>query len=176
MVKLFHIDKEVAHISEYCYTNYLLKDIIDKYGKTIAVKIFTVFHFMCDLSSDNPYSNISESEKLEFIIRNICPELPLEVDWDDEMITEALDSCRKIYETPSYRAYLATKSLIDKYIDKINAVEISLEKDDGNSAEVKKAIEILESIKQIAKKQFSDLEEENGKQSAKGGGEFSYDD
>jgi len=96
LVKLFHIDKGVAHITDVCYTTYMLKDIIDKYGEQIAVKIFTVFHYMCDLSSENPYSRISESEKLEFIIRNVCPELPLEIDWDDEFILEALESCRKM--------------------------------------------------------------------------------
>jgi flavoprotein len=177
LVNLFDFDGKNISITKHCYTNWYLKSIIDKYGEQIALKIFTVYQYMCDLNTKtNPYALIDENEKLETIIRAVCPELPLTIDWDDELITEGIDIVRKLYETPSYRAYLAAKSTIDKFSESIKNVNIILTKNDGNAAQIKAAFELYDSVRESSKKIFKEFEAENKQQAPKGGGSFAYDE
>ncbi len=168
--KLFDVKNGIATITDHCYTNVYLNDIIKKHGKDIAVKIFTVFQYVADLNPEtNPYSDISEVEKLEVVIRACAPDLPLEVDWDDEVMQEGIELTRKMFETGTYRAYLALKTVRDKLTEEMNLVNISMYKDDGNVGEVKKALEVYETINEATRKAFSEFEAENGTVQRKGG-------
>lgn len=169
-IKLFDVKNGVATITDHCYTNVYLNEIIKKFGEDISVKIFTVLHYMSDLNPEtNPYANISEIEKLEVIVRACAQDLPLEVDWDDEIIQESLELVRKMYETGSYRAYLSLKTLRDKLQNEIGMVSVSLYKEDGNSAELNRALSVLESLNEATRKAYSEFEAENGTVQRKGG-------
>lgn len=170
-VKLWDIKNGNVIISEHCFTNWYLKDIIDRYGNAVAVKIFTVLQYMSDLNPEtNPYSEIREDEKLEFIVRNVCPELPLEVDWDDDVIQEAILSVKQMYETKTYRTYLASKKLIDKLTSELETVNVSLRKEDGNIGEINKAYVTFETLREGAKKAFAEFEKENNMVQTRGKG------
>jgi len=170
VIKLFDVKNGKATITNHCYTNVYLKTIIDTFGEMDAVKIFTVFQYMADLNPEtNPYANISEVEKLEVIVRACAPDLPLEVDWNDEVFEEGIELTRKMFETGTYRAYLALKTVRDKLTAEMYMVDISMYKDDGNVGEVKKALEVYEMIHEATRKAFSEFEAENGSVQRKGG-------
>ena len=168
--RLFEIKNGRATITDHCYTNVYFKTIIDTFGEMDAVKIFTVFQYMADLNPEtNPYVDVSEVEKLEVVIRACAPDLPLEVDWNDETFEEGIELTRKMFETGTYRAYLALKTVRDRLTDEMNSVSISMYKDDGNVGEVKKALEVYETINEATRKAFSEFEAENGSVQRKGG-------
>lgn len=169
-VKLFDVKNGRACITNECYTNVYFSSIIKTYGENDAVKIFTVFQYMADLNPDtNPYANVSETEKLEVVIRACAPNLPLTVDWDDEILLEGIELTRKLYETGAYRAYLAIKGMRDKLTDEMQLVSVSMYKEDGNVGEVKKALEVYDIINESTRKAFSEFEAENGAVQRKGG-------
>lgn len=169
-VNLFSVKNGKATITDHCYTNTYYSNIIKIYGESDAVKIFTVFQYMADLNPEtNPYANVSEIEKLEVIIRACAHDLPLTVDWDDELLQEGIELTRKLFETPTYRAYLSIKGMRDKLTEEMNIVDISMYKEDGNVGEVKKALEVYEIINESARKAYSEFESENGSVQRKGG-------
>lgn len=169
-INLFAVSNGKATITDHCYTNVYLKNIIDKYGKENAVKIFTVFQYMADLDSDtNPYANISEIEKLEVIIRACAPNLPIDIDWNDEEMEEGIELTRKMFETGGYRAYLAIKTLRDKLTEAIQEAQVSVYKEDGNVNELNKALAMYETINEATKKAYIEFEAENGSVQRKGG-------
>lgn len=169
-VKLFDVRDGKAFITDHCYTNVYLNKIIKDYGKPNAVKIFTVFQYVADLNPDtNPYAEISELEKLEVVIRACAPDLPDSIDWNDEVFEEGIELTRKMFETGTYRAYLALKGLRDKLTEEIQLVTISLYKEDGNVGELNKALAMYESINEATRKAFSEFEAENGSVQRKGG-------
>lgn len=169
-IKLFDVKNGRATITDHCYTNVYLNDIIKTYGESDAVKIFTVFQYMADLNPEtNPYANLSEIEKQEVVIRATCPDLPLSVDWDDETIQEGIELTRKLFETGAYRAYLAIKTLRDKLTDAIQDAQVSVYKEDGNVGELNKALTMYETINESTRKAFSEFEAENGSVQRKGG-------
>lgn len=169
-IKLFDVKNGKATITDHCYTNIYYNNIIKKYGEDTAVKIFTVFQYMSDLNPEtNPYANVSEIEKLEVVIRSCASDLPLDIDWDDELLVEGMELTRKLFETGAYRAYLAIKGMRDKLTEEMNLVNISMYKEDGNVGEVKKALEVYETINESTKKAFSEFEAENGTVQRKGG-------
>lgn len=167
---LFSVTNGKATITDHCYTNQYYNNIIKTYGEDSAVKIFTVFQYMADLNPDtNPYANLSEIEKLEVVVRACAPDLPLEIDWDDELLQEGIEITRKLFETGSYRAYLAHKTLRDKLTDAIQTAQVSLYKEDGNAGELNKALSMYEVISESTRKAFSEFEAENGSVQRKGG-------
>lgn len=169
-VNLFNITNGKATITDHCYTNAYFNSIIETYGKADAVKIFTVFQYMADLNPDtNPYANLSEIEKLEVVVRACAPNLPLTVDWDDETLQEGIEITRKLFETGTYRAYLAIKTLRDRLTKTIETAQTSVSRDDGNMGELSKALAMFETMNESARKAFSEFEAENGTVQRKGG-------
>lgn len=169
-VKLFNIKNGKAQLTEHCYIIEDFKTIIDTFGEDIATKVFTVFHYMADLNPDtNPFANISEVDKLETIIRATCPNLPMEIDWNDDIFEEGIELTRTCYETGTYRVYLAHKTLRDRLTNTIQNANVSVSKDDGNIAELNKALTMFETINESTRKAFSEFEAENGLVQRKGG-------
>lgn len=170
LVNLFSVKNGKATITDHCYTNSYFNKIIKLYGELDAVKIFTVFQYMSDLNPDtNPYANVSEIEKLEVVIRACASDLPITIDWNDELLEEGIEITRKLFETGAYRAYLAIKTLRDKLTDAIQSAQVSVYKEDGNIGELNKALSMYETINESTRKAFSEFEAENGAIQRKGG-------
>jgi len=167
---LYEMKNGRATITKHCYTIARLKEVIDTYGEVIAAKVFTVYEYMSDLNPDtNPFANIDEGEKLEFIIRHVCPDLPLDIDWLDDLYTDGIELTRKCFETPSYREYLAKKALQDKLNKTIHDTYVSVSRDDGNITEIDRAIKMSSVVGEAVKKAYSEFEAENGSVQRKGG-------
>lgn len=168
--KLYDIINGEAKITNHCYSVDLLKTIIDTFGEYNAAKIFTVFHYMADLNPDtNPFANTSEVDKLETVVRYVCPNLPIEIDWNDDIFEEGIEFTRTCYETGSYRGYLANKTLRDKLVNTIQTATVSVSKEDGNISELDRALKMLDTVNESTRKAFSEFEAENGSVQRKGG-------
>lgn len=167
---LFEIKDGKAQITDHVRTIWFYNDIIEKYGEKIALKIFIVYHYMADMSQDNPHANVNEIEKLETVVRGVCPEIVLEVDWNDELIQEGIEFTRKLYETPAYRKYLAVKYLADKATNAIHYSYVDTSKESGNSGELKKALELFDALNEQAKKAYTEYLEEQGSIRVRGQG------
>lgn len=173
MDSLFKFVNGKATITEIARSIWYYSNLIDKYSEEEAVKLFTVFQYMADMNpATNAFVNIGESEKLETIIRSVCPELDISIDWDDIEITEAIELTRKMFETASYRKYLASKTMLDKITYELQYTHIDLSKEAGNSGEIKKAYELFSMVKEETKKLYEEfLEEQKGMVHVKGRGQ-----
>ncbi len=168
---LFKFKDGEAHITEHARSIWLYNDFITKLGEKIAVKLFKVFHYMADFSLENPFREVNESEKLEVVVRGVCPDIKLtDVDWNDYTVLDAIEYTRKCYETKSYRKYLASKTLVDKLTNKIQEAHVSLSKESGNSGEIKKAYELLTILNEQTKKLYEEYLDEIGTIQVKGQG------
>ena len=58
----------------------------------------------------NPFCNWPEHQKVDIIIQ----EINLEDSPEDGTIRYGLDMCKKLYETPTYRAYEGIKAMLDR--------------------------------------------------------------
>lgn len=170
-VRLFDIQERGIVPTEHCYSIGYLKDIIEEYGPN-AGKIFAYYHYMWDLNPDtNPFADLPEEEKVEVIVRNICPE----IDIDDPLIQEGLELVGKLYETPNYRIFKGFKIVMDKLAKELYYVNISLNKEDGNISQIKLANITYKELNEGYKEARAAYIEELGSIQARGGGKRSYD-
>lgn len=171
MDSLYNFINGKATISDHSRNIWYLSNLIDKYGDDDALKLFTVFQYVVDLRPTNPFANVAEHEKLETVIRSVCPELSISIDWDDIEITECVELTRKLFETSSYRNYLASKILADKINYKIEHTYVDLTKEGGNSGEIKKGYDLFTSVTEQTKKIYQEfLDEQPGTVQIKGRG------
>ena len=117
----------------------------------------------------NPFFNLPEHEKEDIIIE----EIELEESPEDGIIINALEKCKKLYETPTYRAYVGIKSMLDrlaKYME-VTAIEHGR---DGNINAMVNAAAKFENIRQSYKGAFTDMRQEQ-ESSVRGGAGLAYD-
>ena len=107
IVKLFDIQNDKVVPTEHCYALPFLKTIMDEYPDNYLQIYQYVFYMTCPNPDMNPFFNLPEHEKEDIIIE----EVQLEESPEDGKIRYALDMCKKLYETPTYRAYVGIKSM-----------------------------------------------------------------
>jgi hypothetical protein len=169
MVRLFDIQNGKVIPSEHCYTLKTLKAVMDEYPEEHA-KIFTyLFYMTCPNPDLNPFFDVPESDKEELILK----EIDADFSTDDDLITDGLKLCRKIYETPTYRAYAGIKSMLDRLAKYMETTEIEHGRD-GNITALVNAAAKFEAIRQSFKGTLRDLEEEQQSQ-VRGGQNLAYD-
>ena len=156
MISLFDIKDGIAHPTKHCYAIGYLKDILEEYGQN-APKIFVYLHYMSSMNpEDNPFFDRPQIEKKEIIVRNICPEIDIDV----PLIETALELVKELYETPTSRAYVAFKDTMDKISYELKYAKIHLTKEDGNSGEIQKAMKVYNDIKLNYKEAYKEMLEE----------------
>ena len=172
MDSLFRIQNGKATITDHTRTIWYYDNLIEKYGEDDAVKLFTVFQFMADLiRGTNPFAEVSEEKKLETIIRSVCPEMHISIDWDDSEITECIELTRELFNTPSYRKYLASKVLVDKLTYELETTHVDLTKEGGNSSQLKAAYDLFKIVKEETDKMYEAyLSEQEGMVQVRGEG------
>lgn len=155
--------------SEHCYTLSSLKAIMDNYGEE-ATKVYAyVFYTTCPNPDLNPFFDVPETDKEELILK----EIDADFSTDDNLITEAIKLCKKLYETPTYRAYAGIKSMLDRLAKYMETTEIEHGRD-GNITALVNAAAKFEAIRQSFKGTLRDLEEEQQSQ-VRGGQSLAYD-
>lgn len=170
MIRLFDVQNGKVIPSEHCYTLSFLNTIMESYEKEEATKILTyLFYMSCPNPDMNPYFDTPEQDKEELILKDIDADFSVE----DPMIIHALSRCRQLYETPTYRAYIGMKSMLDRLATYMEKTPIEHGRD-GNITAIVNAASKFEQIRQSFKGTLRDLEEEQSSQ-VRGGQNLSYD-
>jgi uncharacterized protein YdgA (DUF945 family) len=169
MVKLFDIQNGKIVPTEHCYTLKTLKDIMELYPEDFVNVYAYLFYMSCPNPDLNPFFDVPENDKEELILS----QLKVSFSTEDEIIIEALALCKKLYETPTYRAYMGLKSMLDRLARYMETTEIEHGRD-GNINSLVNAAAKFEAIRMSFKGAYKDLMEEQ-KSQVRGGQQLSYD-
>jgi hypothetical protein len=145
------------------------KDIIDAYPED-HTKIFAyLFYLSCPNPDLNPFFDVPEVDKEELIRREVGGDF----DSDDDLITNALEVTKKLYETPTVRAYMGIKTMLDRLAKYMETTEIEHGRD-GNITALINAASKFEAIRQSFKGTLRDLQEEQST-TVRGNQSLAYD-
>jgi hypothetical protein len=169
MVRLFDIQNGKLIPSEHCYTLKFLKDIMDEYPDDYISIYSYLFYMTCPNPDLNPFFDVPEQDKEEMILKEIDAEFSVE----DDLIYKALKSCQKLYETPTYRAYLGIKIALDNMAT-FMATEKPTSGRDGSATAILRIAERFDMVRQSFKGVYKDLMEEQ-QSSVRGGQNLAYD-
>jgi hypothetical protein len=169
IVRLFDIQNNKVVVTEHCHTLPFLKSIMDEYPETYMQVYQYIFYTSCPNPDLNPFFNLPEHEKEDIIIE----EIKLEESPEDPKIRYALDMCRKMYETPTYRAYVGIKAMLDRLGRYMEVTPIEHGRD-GNINSMVNAAAKFEQIRQSYKGAFTDMQNEQ-ESSVRGGAGLAYD-
>lgn len=172
---LFKVRNGKAQITDQVRNIWLFNYMIEQYGEQTASKIFTVIHFMVDLTLENPFSNLSEVGKLEKIISAVAPETEIDVDWNSYEMIDAIELAREIYETSSYRYYLAKKDVRDRAIHTIRYTHLDASKEYGNADQISKWDKYIQEAEKTTRAAYKAFLEEKGAIQVRGKGQQSSD-
>ncbi len=159
LVRLFDIQNGKVVATEHCYSIKSLKDIMDEYPEE-HLKIYTyLFYMTCPNPDLNPFFNVPEHEKEEIV----CAEVDVDFSLEDDLVIKALATCRKLYETPTYRAYMGIKTMLDRLARYMESTPIEHGRD-GNITALVNAAAKFQQIRESFKGAYKDLAEEQQSQ------------
>ena len=169
MIKLFDIENGRIVPSEHCFTLTLLKQIMKDYPKDYMDVYAYLFYMSCPNPDLNPFFDVPENEKEELILSQLNVTFSVE----DELILQALAFCKKLYETPTYRAFMGIKHMLDRLARYMETTTIEHGRD-GNINSLVNAAAKFEQIRLSFKGAYKDLMEEQ-KSQVRGGQHIAYD-
>ena len=169
MVRLFDIQNGKVVPSEHCYTLKTLSDIIVEYPLDYMKVYAYVFYMTCPNPDLNPFFDVPEADKEELILA----EIDAEFSTDDDPIVDAIKFCEKLYQTPTYRAYMGMKSMVERLGKYMETTEIEHGRD-GNITALINAAAKFDQIRQSFKATYRDLQDEQQSQ-VRGGQNLAYD-
>lgn len=169
IVKLFDIQNGAVIPTEHCYTLDFLKDLMEVYPDTYMSVYQYLFYMTCPSPDLNPFFHVPEHEKEDLIIEQIN----LEESTEDAKIIYSLEMCKKLYETPTYRAYKGIKSMLERLARYMETTAIEHGRD-GNINSMINAAAKFDQIRNSYKGAFSDMQEEQ-QSSVRGGAGLAYD-
>ncbi len=169
IVKLFDIQNQTLVVTEHCYALPFLKKIMDEYPDTHMQVYQYIFYMTCPDPDLNPFFNLPEHQKADIIIE----EIKLEESPEDGTIRYGFDMCKKLYETPTYRAYVGIKAMLDRLGKYMEVTPIEHGRD-GNMNSMINAAAKFEQIRQSYKGAFLDMKQEQ-ESSVRGGAGLAYD-
>lgn len=169
MIRLFDILNSKVVPSEHCYTINSFKEIIETYPEESSNIFAYIFYLSCPNPDLNPFFDVPEVDKEEMIRREVGGEF----DSDDELITNALEVAKKLYETPTVRAYMGIKTMLDRLAKYMETTDIEHGRD-GNITALINAASKFEAIRQSFKGILRDLQEEQ-QSTVRGGQVLGYD-
>ena len=169
LVKLFDINNGVVVPTEHCYTIKSLKTIMDNHPEDYLKIYQYLFYMTCPNPDMNPFFNVAENDKEEFI----CQELDVNFSIEDDDIVQALMTCIKLYETPTSRAYRGIKQMLDKLAYYMETTQITHGRD-GNINSLVAAAAKFDQIRASFKGAYKDLQDEQTSH-VRGGQGLAYD-
>jgi hypothetical protein len=169
IIKLFDIQNNVIVPTEHCYTLKSLKDIMDEYPED-HLKIYQyLFYMTCPNPDLNPFFYTPENDKEDLILKEIQAAFSPE----DKSIWTALQFCRRMYETPTSRAYAGIAAMLDRLGIYMKITPIT-DGRDGNITALVSAAKNYEGIRTSFKGAYKDLQDEQ-KSTVRGGQGLAYD-
>ena len=169
MIRLFDILNSKVIPSEHCYTLKFLKDIMESYPDEYLQIYAYMFYMTCPNPDMNPFFDVPEEDKESFILREVDANFSL----DDDLIVTGLAKCKKMYETPTYRAYQGIKIFLDKMGKSMATEDLTFGRD-GSSPALLRMAEKYDTVRQSFKGVYKDLMEEQ-QSSVRGGQNLAYD-
>jgi len=169
LVKLFDIQNQTLVVTEHCYALPFLKKIMTEYPDTHMSVYQYIFYMSCPDPDLNPFFNLPEHQKEDIIIE----EIQLVESPEDGTIRYGLDMCKKLYETPTYRAYEGIKAMLDRLGKYMEVTPIEHGRD-GNMNSMINGAAKFEQIRQSYKGAFLDMKQEQ-ESSVRGGAGLAYD-
>ena len=169
MIKLFDIKNGIIVPTEHCHNLIVLKKIMENYPEDFMKVYSYLFYMTCPNPDINPFFDVNEHEKEELILAQLNVEFSTE---DDEIIN-AIEFCKKLYETPTYRAFMGIKSMLDRLGSYMENTAITHGRD-GNITAIVNAAAKFEQIRGSYKGAYKDLMEEQ-KSQVRGGQNLAYD-
>jgi len=169
MIRLFDVQNGKVIPSEHCYTLKFLKDIMDEYGEESTKVYAYLFYMTCPNPDLNPFFDVPETDKEEIIITEVDGGFSTE----DDLVVNGLRMCKKLYETPTYRAYQGIKIALDNMAG-FMATERVTSGRDGSATAILRIAERFDSVRQSFKGVYRDLMEEQQSQ-VRGGQNLAYD-
>ena len=169
IIRLFDVQNKVVVPSEHIYIIKDLKVIMDEFPEHYLKIYEYLFYMTCPNPDMNPFFFTPEEEREELILRQLDVDFSL----DSETITKALALCKKLYETPSMRAYEGIKMALDN-IAKYMSITTITDGRDGNIAQIGRIAKDFDEIRQSYKGTLKDLLEEQ-KSHVRGGHGMAYD-
>ena len=167
-IKLFELDGRTIKPTEHCYMISWLNQIIEDYPDDYLIALAYIF-YMTNKSSENPYINVIEEEREERILRDLQPKFNPE----DDAILKAIDECKRLYETPTVRAYIGIQTMLDNMSRYLADTEIT-DGRDGNIRGMLAAAKEFKHIRESYKGVMTDVEEES-KVQTRGKSHLPYD-
>ena len=169
LIRLFDVQNSKVVPTEHCYALPFLNTIMTEYPETYLKVYQYIFYMSCPNPDMNPFFNLPEHEKEDIIIE----EIKLEESPEDPKIRYALDMCKKLYETPTYRAYVGIKSMLERLGKYMEVTPIEHGRD-GNINSMVNAAAKFEAIRQSYKGALVDMKQEQ-ESSVRGGAGLAYD-
>ncbi len=171
IAKLFDIQNFKIVPTIHCHTISWLKDIMDEYKENDEyLKVYQYLFYMTYPSpDDNPYFHFKASDKEEQILEDIQAEFSTE----DPTILIALENLKKMYETPTSRAYDGIAGMLDKLAKYMKTTDIT-DGRDGNISGIIQAAKNFEAVRASFKGAYKDLKEEQESR-VRGGKGIAYD-
>lgn len=170
-VKLFDILNGEIVPSEHCYALKVLKDIMDEYKQNKQyLKIYKyLFYRHCPDPEINPCFHLAVDIKEAFIIRQVQVDFSLE----DDLIIEADEVVKTLYETELSRAYYGIKTAVDN-MAKVMSTELPTFGRDGSASAILQIAKNFDAVRQSYKGVYKDLMEEQ-KSTVRGQQRLAYD-
>jgi len=169
MIRLFDIQNQQVVPTEHCYTLKFLKDIMDEYPEEHLNIYAYLFYMTCPNPDLNPFFDVPEMDKEELVLREVAADFST----DDDLIVAAMKRCEKLYQTPTYRAYMGMKSMVDRLATYMETTDIEHGRD-GNITALINAAAKFDQIRQSFKATYKDLQDEQ-QSSVRGGQNLAYD-
>lgn len=169
MIKLFDIQNGQVVPTEHCHILRELALIMDLYPKDYNNVFAYLFYMTCPNPDLNPFFEVQEHEKEELILS----QLNVDFSTEDDAILQAKKLCETLYQTPTFRAYMGIKSMLDRLAKYMETTEIQHGRD-GNINSLINAAAKFEQIRTSFKGAYKDLMEEQ-KSQVRGGQQVAYD-
>lgn len=166
---LFDIQNSKMTPTKHCYSIGSLKRIMDEYPKDYLSIYAYLFYMSCLNDEENPFANVPEVDKEDMILKEVGGDFSI----DDEPIFSALESCKKLYSTPTYELYLSAKRGVEKISKYIRDTPI-VDGRDGNTASYLKYLEKFSYVRKSFEETWKAFKDEQGGKS-RGGNDIAYD-
>jgi hypothetical protein len=128
-----------------------------------------LFYMTCPNPDMNPFFDVPEQDKEELILKEVNGDFSVE----EDSVVEALKMCKKLYETPTYRAYQGIKIALDN-MARFMATEQVTSGRDGSATAILRIAERFDMVRQSFKGVYRDLQDEQ-QSSVRGGQNLAYD-
>lgn len=153
MIRLLDVENGKVIPTEHCHTIKWLKAIMDEYeDPEVYLNAYAYVFYMTCPSQENPFYNVPEDSKEDQILDSIT----INFDTEDDVIQTALEKAESLYETPTLRAYIGMKKMIDNLATYMGTTKI-VHGRDGNISALVQAAKNLQAIRESFKGLSADL-------------------